>query len=63
MKRGMGTTLLAGGVILGALQFAAPWVQGAELTQQLKPIKNYYLGDADEIARRAAAVAAQGKAK
>ena len=41
MKRGMGTTLLAGGVILGALQFAAPWVQGAELTQQLKPIKNY----------------------
>ena len=41
MKRGMGTTLLAGGVILGALQFASPWVQGEELTQQLKPIKNY----------------------
>ncbi|WP_280372032.1 mannuronan 5-epimerase AlgG [Pseudomonas sp. BN411] len=37
----MGTTLLAGGVILGALQFASPWVQGEELTQQLKPIKNY----------------------
>ncbi len=34
-----------------------------ELDDDLKPIKNYYLGDADEIARRAAAVAAQGKAK
>ncbi len=34
-----------------------------ELDNDLKPIKNYYLGDADEIARRAAAVAAQGKAK
>jgi len=34
-----------------------------ELDDDLKPIRNYYLGDADEIARRAAAVAAQGKAK
>lgn len=34
-----------------------------ELDENLKPIKNYYLGDAEEIARRAAAVAAQGKAK
>lgn len=34
-----------------------------ELDENLKPIKNYYLGDADEIAKRAAAVAAQGKAK
>jgi 2,3-bisphosphoglycerate-dependent phosphoglycerate mutase len=34
-----------------------------ELDDQLKPLKRYYLGDADEIARRAAAVAAQGKAK
>ena len=29
----------------------------------LKPITHYYLGDADEIARAQAAVAAQGKAK
>jgi 2,3-bisphosphoglycerate-dependent phosphoglycerate mutase len=34
-----------------------------ELDAQLKPIRNYYLGDADEIARAAAAVAAQGRAK
>lgn len=34
-----------------------------ELDDDLKPIKNYYLGDAEEVARRAAAVAAQGKAK
>jgi 2,3-bisphosphoglycerate-dependent phosphoglycerate mutase len=34
-----------------------------ELDAQLKPIRNYYLGDADEIARATAAVAAQGKAK
>jgi 2,3-bisphosphoglycerate-dependent phosphoglycerate mutase len=34
-----------------------------ELDDRLKPIKRYYLGDADEIARRIAAVAAQGKAK
>jgi len=34
-----------------------------ELDTQLKPIRNYYLGDPDEIARAAAAVAAQGKAK
>jgi 2,3-bisphosphoglycerate-dependent phosphoglycerate mutase len=34
-----------------------------ELDAQLKPIRNYYLGDPDEIARAAAAVAAQGKAK
>jgi len=34
-----------------------------ELDSSLKPIKHYYLGDADEIARRVAAVSAQGKAK
>lgn len=33
-----------------------------ELDEQLKPIRHYYLGDADEIARAMAAVAAQGKA-
>ncbi len=34
-----------------------------ELDAELKPIRHYYLGDADAIARAAAAVAAQGKAK
>jgi 2,3-bisphosphoglycerate-dependent phosphoglycerate mutase len=34
-----------------------------ELDHNLKSLKHYYLGDAEEIARRAAAVAAQGKAK
>ena len=34
-----------------------------ELDEALKPIKSYYLGDADEIAKAAAAVAAQGKKK
>jgi len=34
-----------------------------ELDASLKPIRNYYLGDPAEIARAAAAVAAQGKAK
>ena len=34
-----------------------------ELDKDLKPIKSYYLGDADEIAKKAAAVAAQGKAQ
>ena len=34
-----------------------------ELDAELKPIKNYYLGDAEEIAKAAAAVANQGKAK
>jgi 2,3-bisphosphoglycerate-dependent phosphoglycerate mutase len=34
-----------------------------ELDEALKPIRNYYLGDPDEIAKAAAAVAAQGKAK
>ena len=34
-----------------------------ELDNELKAIKSYYLGDADEIAKKAAAVAAQGKAK
>jgi 2,3-bisphosphoglycerate-dependent phosphoglycerate mutase len=34
-----------------------------ELDAQLKPIRNYYLGDPEEIARAAAAVAAQGKAR
>ncbi|MEF9995855.1 MAG: 2,3-bisphosphoglycerate-dependent phosphoglycerate mutase, partial [Burkholderiaceae bacterium] len=34
-----------------------------ELDDNLKPIRHYYLGDQDEIARAMAAVAAQGKAK
>jgi len=34
-----------------------------ELDEDLRPIKHYYLGDADEIAAKAAAVAAQGKKK
>jgi 2,3-bisphosphoglycerate-dependent phosphoglycerate mutase len=33
-----------------------------ELDENLKPIKNYYLGDPDEIAKAAQAVANQGKA-
>jgi 2,3-bisphosphoglycerate-dependent phosphoglycerate mutase len=34
-----------------------------ELDAALKPVKHYYLGDPAEIAKRIAAVAAQGKAK
>jgi len=34
-----------------------------ELNQDLKPIKHYYLGNAEEAAKKAAAVANQGKAK
>jgi 2,3-bisphosphoglycerate-dependent phosphoglycerate mutase len=34
-----------------------------ELDANLRPLKHYYLGDAAEIARRVAAVSAQGKAK
>lgn len=34
-----------------------------ELTDDLKPIRNYYLGDPGEIAKAAAAITAQGKAK
>jgi 2,3-bisphosphoglycerate-dependent phosphoglycerate mutase len=34
-----------------------------ELDEQLKPTKHYYLGDPEEVARAAAAVANQGKAK
>lgn len=34
-----------------------------ELTEDLKPIRHYYLGDQNEIARAQAAVANQGKAK
>jgi 2,3-bisphosphoglycerate-dependent phosphoglycerate mutase len=34
-----------------------------ELDNDLKPIKNYYLGDPEEAAKKAAAVANQGKAK
>ncbi|MEK7356611.1 MAG: 2,3-diphosphoglycerate-dependent phosphoglycerate mutase [Bdellovibrionota bacterium] len=40
---------------------AAPLVY--ELSDDLKPVRRYYLGDADEIARKAQAVANQGKAK
>jgi 2,3-bisphosphoglycerate-dependent phosphoglycerate mutase len=34
-----------------------------ELTDDLRPIRNYYLGDQAEIAKAQAAVAAQGRAK
>ena len=34
-----------------------------ELDDQLKPRRHYYLGDAEEVARRIAAVSAQGKVK
>jgi 2,3-bisphosphoglycerate-dependent phosphoglycerate mutase len=34
-----------------------------ELDKDLKPIKNYYLGDPEEAAKKAAAVANQGKSK
>lgn len=34
-----------------------------ELDKDLKPIRHYYLGDADAAAAKAAAVAAQGSAK
>jgi 2,3-bisphosphoglycerate-dependent phosphoglycerate mutase len=34
-----------------------------ELDEALRPLKHYYLGDAEEVARRVAAVSAQGKAK
>jgi len=34
-----------------------------ELDDSLKPIRHYYLGDPEEVARRVASVAAQGKAK
>ena len=34
-----------------------------ELDDDLKPLKHYYLGDPEEVARRIASVAAQGKAK
>jgi 2,3-bisphosphoglycerate-dependent phosphoglycerate mutase len=34
-----------------------------ELDDALRPVKHYYLGDAEEVARRVAAVSAQGKAK
>jgi 2,3-bisphosphoglycerate-dependent phosphoglycerate mutase len=34
-----------------------------ELDESLKPLRHYYLGDQDEVARRIAAVSSQGKAK
>lgn len=34
-----------------------------ELDETLKPLRHYYLGDQDEVARRVAAVSSQGKAK
>ena len=34
-----------------------------ELDEEMKPIKNYYLGDPEEAAKKAAAVANQAKAK
>jgi 2,3-bisphosphoglycerate-dependent phosphoglycerate mutase len=33
-----------------------------ELDEALKPIRHYYLGDAEAVAKAAAAVASQGKA-
>jgi 2,3-bisphosphoglycerate-dependent phosphoglycerate mutase len=34
-----------------------------ELDEALRPLRHYYLGDGDEVARRIAAVSAQGRAK
>jgi 2,3-bisphosphoglycerate-dependent phosphoglycerate mutase len=34
-----------------------------ELDGNLEPVRHYYLGDADEVAKRVAAVSAQGKAR
>jgi 2,3-bisphosphoglycerate-dependent phosphoglycerate mutase len=34
-----------------------------ELDENMKPLKHYYLGDADAIAKAASAVANQGKSK
>ena len=34
-----------------------------ELDEQLNPIKHYYLGDPEAIAKKTVAVAAQGKSK
>jgi len=34
-----------------------------ELNKELEPIRNYYLGDLDEVAKAVATVAGQGKAK
>ena len=34
-----------------------------ELDSALRPLRHYYLGDQDEVARRISAVSAQGKAK
>ncbi len=34
-----------------------------ELDAELRPLRHYYLGDADEVAKRIAAVSAQGKAR
>ncbi len=34
-----------------------------ELSDDLKPLTHYYLGDAEEVAKKAAAVASQGKVK
>ena len=34
-----------------------------ELEESLRPIRHYYLGDPEEVARAAAAVANQGKAR
>jgi 2,3-bisphosphoglycerate-dependent phosphoglycerate mutase len=34
-----------------------------ELDKELGPVRHYYLGDPDEVARRVAAVSSQGKAK
>ena len=34
-----------------------------ELDDQLKPVRHYYLGDPEEVARAQAAVAQQGKKK
>ncbi|OEC33891.1 poly(beta-D-mannuronate) C5 epimerase [Pseudomonas cuatrocienegasensis] len=44
VKRKIGLALLGSGLLLGALQFAAPWVQAAEETdaaQRLKETSNY----------------------
>ncbi|EQM67902.1 mannuronan 5-epimerase AlgG [Pseudomonas solani] len=41
MRNPIGTPLPLSGVVLGALLIAAPWVQAAEPTKELKETKNY----------------------
>ena len=61
ITQGVLTTAVADADIVGLnIPNGIPLVY--ELDAQLKPIKSYYLGDAEAAARAAAAVANQGKA-